>query len=108
MLLKNIGNLLKQAQKMQGDMVRAQEELAKVTVTGQAGGGMVEITMDGKQQVRKVRIDPVVVDREDVEMLEDLIVAALNDVQKKVSDLVQESLAKVTGGLNIPGMNLPL
>ncbi len=105
--MKNLGNILKQAQKMQGEMAKMQEEMAATTVVGQSGGGMVEVTMDGKQEVKGVRLDPAAVDARDVEMLEDLIVAAFNDAQKKVQKLTQENMAKMTGGLNIPGMNLP-
>ncbi|MBF0423561.1 MAG: YbaB/EbfC family nucleoid-associated protein [Magnetococcales bacterium] len=106
--MKNLGNILKQAQKMQGEMAKIQEQLAETTVVGQAGGGMVEITMDGKQELRKVRIDPEVVNKEDVELLEDIIAAAFNDAQKKVQDLTRDSLSRLTGGLNLPpGFNLP-
>jgi nucleoid-associated protein EbfC len=105
--MKNIGNILKQAQKMQGEMAKIQEDMAAASIVGQSGGGMVEVTMDGKQEVKGIRIDPTVVDARDVEMLEDLIASAFNDAQKKVQAMTQESMAKVTGGLNIPGMNLP-
>jgi len=105
--MKDLGNILKQAQKMQGDMAKIQEELAAASVVGQSGGGMVEVTMDGKQEVKSIRLDPTVVDARDVEMLEDLIASAFNDAQKKVQAMTQDSMAKVTGGLNIPGMKLP-
>ncbi|MBF0444428.1 MAG: YbaB/EbfC family nucleoid-associated protein [Magnetococcales bacterium] len=105
--MKDLGNILKQAQKMQGEMAKIQEEMAAASVVGQSGGGMVEITMDGKQEIKNIRLDPTVVDARDVEMLEDLIVAAFNDAQKKVQVLNQDSMAKVTGGLNIPGLKLP-
>lgn len=105
--MKNLGNILKQAQKMQGEMAKIQEEMAATSVVGQSGGGMVEVVMDGKQEVKSVRLDPTVVDNRDVEMLEDLIASAFNDAQKKVQAITQESMAKVTGGLNIPGMSLP-
>jgi nucleoid-associated protein EbfC len=105
--VKNLGNILKQAQKMQGEMAKVQDEMAALTVVGQSGGGMVEITMDGKQEVKSIRLDPTVVDARDVEMLEDLITSAFNDAQKRVQAVTQESMAKVTGGLNIPGMKLP-
>lgn len=108
MPLKNLGNILKQAQKMQGEMAKIQEKLAETTVVGQAGGGMVEVTMDGKQEVRRVRIDPEVVNKDDVELLEDIIAAAFNDAQKKVAQLTQEGLSKIAGGLNLPpGFNMP-
>jgi nucleoid-associated protein EbfC len=105
--MKDLGNILKQAQKMQGEMAKIQEEMSAASVVGQSGGGMVEITMDGKQEVKNIRIDPVAVDARDVEMLEDLIVAAFNDAQTKVQSMTKDSMAKVTGGLNIPGLNLP-
>ncbi|MBF0140856.1 MAG: YbaB/EbfC family nucleoid-associated protein [Magnetococcales bacterium] len=106
--MKNLGNILKQAQKMQGEMAKIQEKLAETTVVGQAGGGMVEITMDGKQEVRRVRIDPEVINKDDVELLEDIIAAAFNDAQKKVQAMTQEGLSKLAGGLNLPpGFNMP-
>ncbi|MBF0455724.1 MAG: YbaB/EbfC family nucleoid-associated protein [Magnetococcales bacterium] len=105
--MKNLGDILKQAQKMQGEMAKIQEEMAATSIIGQSGGGMVEVTMDGKQEVKSVRLDPTVVDARDVEMLEDLIASAFNDAQKKVQAMTQENMAKMTGGLNIPGMKLP-
>lgn len=105
--MKNIGNIMKQAQEMQARMAKMQEELAATQVSGQSGGGMVEVTLNGKQIVQKVRIDPSIVDPADVELLEDLVTAAFNDAQKKLMDLTQQNLSKVTGGLNIPGLNLP-
>lgn len=105
--MKNLNNILKQAQQMQGRMAKMQEELALVQVTGQSGGGMVEVTLNGKQEARKVRFDPSVVNPDDVEMLEDLTMAAFNDAQKKLAELTQDRLSQVTGGLNIPGLNLP-
>lgn len=102
----NIAGLLQQAQKMQEDMKRAQEEVAKLEVTGQAGGGMVEIRMNGKHAVLGVRIDPSVAD--DVEMLEDLITAAANDAVNKVETQMREQMADVTQGINLPpGFKLP-
>ncbi|MBF0446628.1 MAG: YbaB/EbfC family nucleoid-associated protein [Magnetococcales bacterium] len=105
--MNNIGDILKQAQKMQGEMAKMQEQMAATTVVGQSGGGMVEVTMDGKQEVKNVHLDPTVVDGRDVEMLEDLIVAAFNDAQKKIQAITQDNMAKMTGGLNIPGLKLP-
>lgn len=100
-------NILKQAQEMQTRLAKLQLELEQCQVVGQAGGGMVEVTMTGKQVVQKVRIDPSVVSANDVEMLEDLVVAAVNDGLKKIQEMTQSRMAQVTGGLNIPGMNLP-
>lgn len=105
--MKNLGNILKQAQEMQGRMAKMQEELAAHQITGQAGGGMVEVVLNGKQEMQKVRIDPAVVDPADVEMLEDLIAAAFNDAQQKLQELSRQNMSKLTGGLNIPGLNLP-
>ncbi|NND44582.1 MAG: YbaB/EbfC family nucleoid-associated protein [Xanthomonadales bacterium] len=102
----NLAGLMQQAQKMQQDMQRAQEELAKLEVTGQAGGGMVEVVMNGKHAVRKVRVDPSLAD--DVEMLEDLVAAAVNDAVNRVAETAQEKMAGMTQGLQLPpGMKLP-
>ncbi|MEO5376582.1 MAG: YbaB/EbfC family nucleoid-associated protein [Magnetococcus sp. DMHC-6] len=105
--MKNIGNILKQAQEMQAKMAKIQEDLGNAVLTGSAGGGMVEVTMNGKQEVVKVRLDHTVVDANDIEMLEDLITSAFNDAQRRIQQMAQEQLSKVTGGLNIPGLNLP-
>jgi DNA-binding YbaB/EbfC family protein len=102
----NIAGLIQQAQKMQQEMQRAQEELATLEVTGQSGGGMVEVTMNGKHAVSKVRIDPSLTD--DVEMLEDLLTAAVNDAVNRVTDAAQEHMAGMTRGIELPpGMKLP-
>lgn len=105
--MKNIGEILKQAQAMQSKMAQMQEDLATVVLTGQSGGGMVQVVVNGKQEVLKVKIDPSVVDVEEIEMLEDLVVSAINDAHRKVQDVTQENMAKLTGGLKIPGLNLP-
>jgi DNA-binding YbaB/EbfC family protein len=96
----NIAGLMQQAQKMQ-EMQRAQEEMANLEVTGQAGGGMVQVTMTGKHAVRRVQIDPTVGD--DLEMLEDLLAAAVNDAVNRVAELMQERMSGMTEGLNLPG-----
>ena len=102
----NIAGLLQQAQKMQQDMQKAQEELAQLEVTGQAGGGMVEVRMSGKHAVLGVKIDPSILD--DVEMLEDLITAAANDAVNRVQTATQEHMAGLTQGLNLPaGFKMP-
>lgn len=102
----NIAGLMQQAQKMQQEMQRAQEELASLEVTGQAGGGMVEVVMTGKHVVRRVRIDPAAGD--DLEMLEDLVAAATNDAVNRVEQAVQERMSGMTQGLQLPpGMKLP-
>ena len=106
--MRNIGQLMKQAQKMQSKMAEMQEQLAKVEISGQSGGGMVTAVMTGKSELRSLKIDPKLVDPEEVEMLEDLIVAAVNDAKKKVETYVNDEMQKMTGGLNIHGMgNLP-
>lgn len=101
-----LGNLMQQAQKMQENMQRAQEELAQLEVGGQAGGGMVQITLTGKMDVRRVRIDKAAAD--DLEMLEDLIAAAFNDAVNKVNEETQKRMAQATAGMPMPpGMKLP-
>ena len=102
-----IGQLMKQAQQMQADMQRAQEEMAQLTVEGESGGGMVKLTMTCKHEVRALNIDESLVG-DDREMLEDLIVAAFNDALRRVEQTVQEKFAGVTSGLNLPaGLKLP-
>lgn len=102
-----IGALMKQAQQMQADMKKAQEEMASLTVTGESGGGMVRITMNCQHQVQKLEIDDTLIG-DDKEMLEDLIVAAFNDAQRKVEMTTQEKFSGMASGLNIPpGMKLP-
>lgn len=102
----NIAQLMQQAQKMQEDMQRAQEELAKVEVTGNAGGGMVSVTLTGRMECRKVRIDPSVIS--DPEMAEDLIAAAINDAVNKVNTASQEKMGAATAGMQLPpGMKMP-
>jgi hypothetical protein len=102
--MKNMQNMMKQMQKMQKQMQKIQEELKEKTVEGTAGGGMVTITLNGHKELVGVRIRPEAVDPDDVEMLEDLIMAAMNDAMKKVEDLIQQDMGKLTGGLNIPGL----
>ncbi len=102
----NIAGLLQQAQKMQQEMQRAQEEMAGMEVTGKAGGGMVEVRMNGKHAVLSVRIDPSLMD--DVEMLEDLVTAASNDAVNRIDAAMKEQMAGMTQGINLPpGMKLP-
>ncbi len=102
--MKNIGGLLKQAQQLQSKMQALQEELAKRTVTAQAGGGMVEATVNGRQEVLSLRIDPEVVSPEDVDMLQDLILAAVNEALNRSRELAAQEMGKLTGGLGLPGM----
>ena len=107
--MKNLGQMMKQAQQMQQRMAEMQQALEGIEVTGAAGGGMVQVTLNGKGAVRRVRIDPKLVDPADVGMLEDLIVAAANDAKAKVEVLVQEEMQKLTGGLQLPpGFKLPI
>ena len=102
----SIAGLMQQAQKMQQDMQKAQEELAQIEVSGKSGGGMVEVVMNGKHAVRRDSIDPSL--SEDMEMLEDLLTAAVNDAVNKVAQTAQEQMAGMTQGLQLPpGMKLP-
>ncbi len=101
------GNIMKQAQEMQEKMKRIQEELASLEITGKAGGGLVEVVMTCRHDVRSVTIDPALME-DDKEVLEDLVAAAMNDAVRKAESTIQEKMGSVTGGLNIPGLNLPL
>ena len=102
-----MGNLMKQAQKMQEDMQKAQEEVANLEVEGQAGGGMVKVVMNGRHELRKVTLDDSLM-QDDKEMIEDLLAAAVNDAVRRVEQQTQEKMAGVTSGLNLPGgMKLP-
>lgn len=102
-----IGQLMKQAQQMQADMQKAQEEMANLTVTGESGAGLVRITMTCKHEVRGLEIDQSLFD-EDKDMLEDLIIAAFNDAQRRVEATVQEKFSGMTAGMSLPpGMKLP-
>jgi DNA-binding YbaB/EbfC family protein len=97
----NIQQMMKQAQQMQE---RLQKQMAELRVEATAGGGMVTVTMSGQKQLLTVKIDPEVVSKEDVEMLQDLIVAAINDAHRKVDDVMQQQLGGMMGGMKIPGM----
>ncbi len=102
-----LGNLMKQAQKMQENMQKAQEELANMEVTGQAGGGLVSVVMTGRHDVRRVSIDQSLME-EDKEMLEDLLAAAVNDAVRQVETTTQEKMSSMTAGMPLPpGMKLP-
>src|SRR2546423_1788898 len=94
--------ILQQAQQMQGRLQQIQDDLQQMTVVGSAGGGMVTVEADGKGQVRRVKIDPSVVNPADLEMLEDLIAVAVGDAQKKAAELAQAEMGKLTGGMNLP------
>jgi DNA-binding YbaB/EbfC family protein len=99
-----MANLQRMAQQMQQEMLRVQAELEATTVDGSSGGGVVSATVTGKQELVGITIDPTVVDASDVEMLQDLVVAAVNDALRASRDLAEEKMAAVTGGLKIPGM----
>jgi len=102
-----LGNLMKQAQKMQADMQKAQEELANLEVSGQAGGGMVTVIMTGKHDVRRVQIDDSLM-QDDKDMLEDLVAAAINDAVRKVDQETKDRMSGMASGLPLPpGMKLP-
>ncbi len=103
--MKGMGNMMKQAQKLQSQMLKLQEELADKTVESSAGGGMVTVVANGRQQILSIKIENEVVDPEDVEMLQDLILAAVNDALAKAQEMVSAEMGKLTGGLNIPGLS---
>lgn len=103
----NMNNLMKQAQKMQKQMEESTKELEEKEVTGTAGGGVVEVTVSGKKEVTKVKIDPEAVDPDDVEMLEDLIMAATNEAFRKIEEISTEAMSKITGGLGGLGGGFP-
>jgi DNA-binding YbaB/EbfC family protein len=103
-MAKGMGNMLKQAQKLQSKIFKLQDELADRTVETTVGGGMVKTVANGKQELVSIKIEPEVVDPNDVQMLEDLIVAAVNDVLKKAQEMVSEEMTKLTGGFKVPGI----
>jgi len=102
--MKGMGNLMKQAQKLQAKMLKLQEELADKTVETTSGGGMVKVVANGKQQIVSIEIEKEVIDPDDVDMLQDLILAAVNDALTKSQDMVSSEMNKLTGGMNVPGM----
>jgi nucleoid-associated protein EbfC len=104
--VKGFGNIMKEAQKLQAQMAAMQEEVAKKKVDATAGGGMVTVEANGKQELTAVKIDPEVVNKDDVQMLEDLVLAAANEALRKSRELVQQELGKLTGGLKIPGLGM--
>jgi len=104
----NIGNMMKQAQMMQANLQRAQQEIANLQVTGEAGGGMAKVSMTGKHQVLRVELDASIVSADDKDMLEDLVAAAVNDAVQKVERATQEKMSSVMGGMNLPpGFKMP-
>ncbi|TDA68638.1 MAG: YbaB/EbfC family nucleoid-associated protein [Clostridia bacterium] len=99
-----LGKMMKQMQKVQGELARMQEELQERTVAGSSGGGAVQVTVNGKQEVCQVKISPEVVDPDDVSMLEDLVMAAVNEALRQCQEMVNSEMGKITGGLKIPGL----
>ena len=102
--MKGMGNMMKQAQQLQSKMLRMQEELAQKTVETSAGGGMITVVANGAQQIVSIQIEKEVVDPEDVEMLQDLVLAAVNDALAKAQEMVSGEMGKLTGGMKIPGL----
>lgn len=102
----NIGKIMKQAQKMQEKMLKMQEELATKTVEATSGGGMVTAVVNGRSELVALKIERNVVNPDDIEMLQDLITAAVNEGIRKAQDMIQEEMSKITGGLSIPGLTL--
>ncbi len=106
--MKNLGNLMKQASQMQAKMTEMQAKMQEIEVTGAAGAGMLQVTLNGKFEMKKVKIDKSLMVPDDVEVLEDLLLAAFNDAKGKAELLMQEEMAKLTGGLSLPeGFKLP-
>ena len=106
--MKNMGMFMKQAQQMQAKMAEMQARLDQVEMTGAAGGGMVQVTLTGKGEMRKIKIDKTLADPNEIEVLEDLVLAAFNDAKQRVESHVTEEMGKLTGGLKLPpGMKLP-
>ena len=103
-MVKGFGNIMKEMQKIQAKMEEIQKELENKRVEGTAGGGMVKVVANGKQEILEIKIDPEVVNPDDVEMLEDLIVAAVNQAKEKAQQIQMEDMSKLTGGLKIPGL----
>ncbi|MBW2573494.1 MAG: YbaB/EbfC family nucleoid-associated protein [Deltaproteobacteria bacterium] len=102
--MKDMGKMMKQAQQLQSKMLKLQEEMAKKTVETTSGGGMVKVVANGRQQVVSIQIEKEVVDPDDLEMLQDLILAAINDALIKSQEMVSGEMSKLTGGMNIPGL----
>jgi len=104
--MAGIGKFLKQAQKMQKDMAKIQAEMANKTVEATAGGGMVTVIVNGNQEITSIKIEKEVVDPDDIEMLENLVIAAINEGLRKSKEMVTGEMSKLTGGLNIPGLTI--
>ncbi len=104
---KMLGDIMREAQKLQSEMQRMQAEAKTKTVEATSGGGMVTVVVNGKQEILSIKVEPQVVDPEDIEMLQDLIVAAVNDGLRKAQEMAASEMGKLAGGLNIPGLNIP-
>lgn len=104
--MKGFGNMMKEAQRLQQQMAALQEEIGKRKVEATAGGGMITVEANGKQELLSIKIDPEVINRDDAQMLEDLVLAACNEALRKSRELVQQELGKLTGGLKIPGLGM--
>ena len=104
--MKGFGNMMKEAQKLQAQMEKMQQEIGKKIVEATAGGGMVTVQANGKQELLAIKIDPEVINKDDAQMLEDLVLAACNEALRKSRELVQQELGKLTGGLKIPGLGM--
>ena len=104
--MKGFGNMMKEAQKLQAQMAELQEQVGKRKVEASAGGGMVTVEANGKQEIVAIKIDPEVINRDDAQMLEDLVLAACNEALRKSREMVQQELSKLTGGLKIPGLGM--
>ncbi len=102
-----LGDMMKQVQQMQQKMADMQEKLENTTVEGSSGGGVVKVLANGKNQILRITIDPEVVNKDDIEMLQDLVLAAVNQAHENAQALQTEQMSGITGGLNIPGLNLP-
>lgn len=104
--MKGFGNMMKQAQKMQEEMAKIQEKAGDMKTSAASGGGMVTVEANGRQEIVSIKIEPEVIDPEDPEMLQDLVTAAANEALRKSRDMLKEEMAKVTGGMNIPGLEM--
>jgi len=98
----NVGKMMKQVQKMQQDMLKMQEELQQRTMEASSGGGMVRVVVNGRKEVERLVIDPAVVDPEDLELLQDMVVAAVNQALRKIDEMTAEEMKKITGGISLP------
>lgn len=99
----NMGNMMKQAQKMQKEMMKLQEEIEQRTVEASAGGGAVTVVITGKKEIKSITLNPEIVDPDDIEMLQDLIMAAVNEAIRQADEMAAKEMSKITGGLNLPG-----